>query len=310
MQETQKPRMLVWSIVYMLTLLSFFLPPLMLITMFFLLVPVLVMYVRLGTKAFLIHYLACLAIVYVLVSSLLAGWVGALLVAVSLFLLPPVIQMGNLYKKRAPARNVLTAGSVTLLAELLISLVIAQLLGLNPISKIKAFMIESFNMYSPQMRSLIGIDVDTLVQLSVQMLPLYMIVFSIVYTVISHTIARRFLVRAGESIPAFRAVKDWMLPKSFIWIYVIALVLEMFARDTKSTVFTLVLNLLPLLSTAFAIQAISLLFFVAHAKRWNKTLPIIGIVLLLVFPPAFFLLSLVGVFDVAFPVRDRIKSKE
>jgi uncharacterized protein YybS (DUF2232 family) len=100
-----------------------------------------------------------------------------------------------------------------------------------------------------------------------------------------------------------------MLPKSFIWIYVIALVLEMFAKDTKSTVFTLVLNLLPLLSTAFAIQAIAFLFFVAHAKGWNKVLPILGIVLLLVFPPAFFLLSLLGVFDVAFPVRDRIKTK-
>ncbi|MEK8128963.1 DUF2232 domain-containing protein [Paenibacillus filicis] len=301
--------MLVWSIVYIVTLLSLFLPPVMLLTMFFLLVPVLVMYVRLGTKAFLIHYLACLAIVYVLVSALLAGWVGALLVAISLFLLPPVFQMGNLYKKRAPARNVMTAGAVTLLLELLVSLVVAQLFGLNPISKFKSMIIESFNMYSPQMRSLIGIDIDTVVQLSVQMLPLYMIVFSILYAAISHTLARRFLVRAGESIPSFRQVKDWMLPKSFIWIYVIALVLEMFAKDTKSTVFTLVLNLLPLLSTAFAIQAISFLFFVAHAKGWNKTLPIIGIVLLIVFPPAFFLLSLLGVFDVAFPVRERIKTK-
>jgi hypothetical protein len=172
LQETQKPRMLVWSIIYIATLLSLFLPPVMLLTMFFLWVPVLVMYVRLGSRSFLIHYLVCLAIVYVLVSALLAGWVGALLVAISLFMLPPVIQMGNLYKKRAPARSVITAGAVTLLAELLVSLVVAQLFGLNPISKFKSMIIDSFNMYSPQMRSLVGIDIDTIVQLSVQMLPL------------------------------------------------------------------------------------------------------------------------------------------
>lgn len=291
----------------MVMLLSLMAPLLNFITIFLLLVPVLVLYVRLGTKAFLIHYLASLGIVYVLVSFLLVGWIGALLVSISLFLLPPVIQMGNLYKKRAPARSVLNAGAITLLVELLISLVVAQLFGLNPVGEMKRFMIESFNMYSPSMRSLMGVDIDTMVQVSVQLLPLYMISFSILYVAISHTVTRRILVRSGESVPAFRPVKDWMLPKSFIWIYIIALVIEMFARDMQSTMFIIVLNLLPLLSTAFAIQAISLLFFIAHTKGWNKTLPVVGIVLVLLFTPLF---SLVGVFDVAFPIRDRITRKE
>ncbi|MED4600575.1 DUF2232 domain-containing protein [Paenibacillus validus] len=310
MEETQKPRMLGWSIVYIVLLLSLMAPLLNLVTFFFLLVPVLVLYVRLGTKSFLIHYLASLAIVYVLVSFLLIGWIGAMLVSVSLFLLPPVIQMGNLYKKRAPARSVLNAGAVTLLIELLISLVVAHLFGLNPVGAMKRFMIDSFNLYSPQMKSLMGVDIDTIVHLSVQMLPMYMITFSLLYAVISHAATRRVLVRLGESVPAFRPIKDWKLPKSFIWIYVVALVLELFTKDMESTLFTVVLNLLPLLSTAFAIQAISFLFFVAHMNRWNKTLPIVGIALLLLFPPLFFLFSLIGVFDVAFPIRDRITRKE
>ncbi|UUZ82536.1 YybS family protein [Paenibacillus sp. P26] len=247
------------------------LPPLNLITASLLMVPVLVLYVRLGTQRFLIHYIVCLAVVYLIGSFLLAGWLGVLLVSVSLFFLPPVIQMGNLYKKRAPARTVLTVGTITLLGESLLSLIVSYLLGLNPVGKMKQFMVESVHTLPSQLQGMMELDLDTLVQLMVQMLPLYMIGFSLFYVVVSHWLARRALVRSGESIPAFKPVKDWMLPKSFVWFYLLAALLELFIRDTSSVVFSALLNLLPLLTAAFAIQAIAFLFYVAHANRWNKT---------------------------------------
>ncbi|MBP1153277.1 MULTISPECIES: DUF2232 domain-containing protein [unclassified Paenibacillus] len=309
MEESQKKRMLGWSIAYIILLLTIFLPPLNLITAALLMVPVLVMYVKLGTKRFLVHYGVCLAIVYLITSLLLAGWLGALLVSISLFFLPPVIQMGNLYKKSAPARTVLTVGAVTLLAQLLLTLVMTQMFGLNPVGRLKQFMVDSVKTLPAELQSMMGVDPDTLVHMMVLMLPLYMIGFSLFYVVVSHTLARRLLVRSGESIPAFKPVKDWMLPKSFVWFYLIALVMEMFVSDTKSMSYTVLLNLLPLLTFVFSIQAISFLFYVAHVKRWNRTLPIVGILLLLVFPPASFMFSLLGIFDVAFPIRDRLTRK-
>lgn len=309
MVESRKPRLLGWSILYVILVLSIMLPPINLITASLLMVPVLVMYVRLGTQRFLIHYLICLAVVYFIAAWLLAGWLGVLLVSVSLFFLPPVLQMGNLYKKKAPARSVLTAGTVTLLGELLLALVVSYLFGLNPVGKMKQFMIDSVHTLPSQLQNMVELDLGTLVQLMVQMLPLYMIGFSLFYVVVSHWLARKALVRAGESIPAFRAVKDWMLPKSFVWFYLIALLMELVVRDTSSVIFSLLLNLLPLLTAAFAIQAIAFLFYVAHINRWNKTLPIAGIIVLLFFPPAYFLFSLLGVFDVAFPIRDRLTRK-
>ncbi|WP_233454974.1 DUF2232 domain-containing protein [Paenibacillus elgii] len=308
LEGTQKPRMLGWSIAYIILLLSIFLPPLSLITAALLMVPVLIMYVKLGTRRFLVHYVVSLAVVY-FVASLLAGWLGALLVSVSIFFLPPVIQMGNLYKKRAAARTVITAGTLTLLGELLLTLIVCSMFGLNPIGNMKRFMMDSVQTLPAQVQGLMAIDMDTLVQLMVQMLPLYMIGFSLFYVVISHWLARKVLVRSGESIPAFKPIKDWMLPKSFVWLYLLALILEMFVKDSRSMVFTVLLNLLPLLMAAFAIQAIAFLFFIAHVKRWNKTLPIVGILLLLFIPPAYFMFSLLGVFDVAFPIRDRMTSK-
>ncbi|TVY10717.1 DUF2232 domain-containing protein [Paenibacillus cremeus] len=309
MEGTQKSRMLGWSIAYILILLSIILPLINLITAFLLLVPVLVMYVKLGTRQFALHYVICLAVVYFATSLMFAGWVGALLVSVSLFFLPPVVQMGNLYRKRATARSVMTAGTVTLLAELLLSLIVSNMLGLEPVNKMKQIMAESIQTLPSQLQSMIAIDLDTLLQLTVQMLPCYMIGISLIYAIVTHWLARKILVRSGESIPSFKPIRDWMLPKSFVWLFLISLVLWMFIHDSNSIIFTILLNLSPLLTAAFAIQALSFLFYVAHVNRWNKTLPIIGILLLVFFWPACSIFSLLGVFDVAFPIRDRLTRK-
>jgi len=298
-------RMLGWSVATILLLLSV-ITPLSIVTFCLLMIPVIVQFVKLDTKRFLLHYGVSLVIVYVLTSSVLGGWAGILLVSMSLFFLPPVIQMGNLYKKRAPARTVLTAGTVTLLAELLLSLVVSYLFGFNLIDKIKQFMQESINTLPDQLKGMIALDQDMLIQLMSQMLPLYMIGISLVLVVIAHWLSRKILNRSGESIPALR---EWMLPRSFVWYYMIALFMEFFVKDTNSIFFTILINLLPLLTAAFAIQALAFLFFVAHMNRWNRTLPIAGIVLLLIFPPAYFIFSMLGVFDVAFPIRERMTRK-
>lgn len=301
-------RMLGWSVATILLLLSV-ITPLSIITFCLLMIPVIVQFVKLDTKRFLLHYGASLAIVYVLTSSVLGGWAGILLVSMSLFFLPPVIQMGNLYKKRAPARSVLTIGTVTLLAELLLSLVVSYMFGLNLIDKIKQFMQESINTLPDQLKGMLALDQDLLIQLMSQMLPLYMIGISLVLVVIAHWLSRKILNRSGEAIPAFKPMREWMLPRSFVWYYMIALFMEFFVKDTNSIFFTILINLLPLLTAAFAIQALAFLFFVAHTNRWNRTLPIAGIVLLLIFPPAYFIFSMLGVFDVAFPIRERMTRK-
>lgn len=308
---TQKSRVVGWSIAYLLIVLSmFFLPGINLVTSALIMVPVLVMYTKLTTKRFAIQYAVTLAIVYLLGSMITgAGWVGVLLLSVSLFFLPPVIQMGNLYKKRATARAVITAGTVTLLCELLLSLVVSHLIGLNPVGKMKQYMLGSLSSLPEQVQALVPGDKEVLVQLMTQMLPVYMIGFSFFYAVVSHFLARKVLVRSGESIPGFKPIREWMLPKSFVWIYLISLVMEMFVTDRHSVFFTLLLNLMPLLSFAFVVQGIAFLFFVAYAKGWNRALPITGIVLFILFPPAYLLLSLLGVFDVAFQFRDRLTRK-
>jgi uncharacterized protein YybS (DUF2232 family) len=237
------------------------------------------------------------------------GWVAVLLIAVSLFFLPPVIQMGNLYKKRAPARNVLAAGTITLLIELLLSLVISYAFGVNLIEKMKQFLLEFIQALPAQLQNTLAVDQQLIVQIAGQMVPLCMIGFSFFAVLVTHWLSRKLLNRSGEKIPGLKPIRDWMLHRSFVWYYVIALFMEIFVKDMSSIFFTILLNLLPILTFLFAMQAISFLFFVAHKKGWNRTLPICAIVISLIFAPAYFILSLLGVFDVAFPLRERVTRK-
>ncbi|MBP1994625.1 DUF2232 domain-containing protein [Paenibacillus eucommiae] len=293
-----------WSAIAGIILLSF-MSPFIIFTVSFLMVPVLILYVKSSTKQFVIYYAASLLVVYAL-----AAWQGAFLIAVSLFFLPPVLVMGNMYKRKAAARSVITAGSITLLAESLLSLMVASMLGFNPIMKFKQLMGDSINSMSPALRELLPADQDLYLNLLIQIIPVYLIAFVLFYSLVTHGVSRWLLGKTGEQIPGLRPMRERMLPKSFVWFYLIAFAADLFIKPgSDSMIAVLLFNMLLILVPLFALQAISFLFFVAHTKNWNRAMPIIGIILLLVVPPFFFLYSLLGVFDVAFPIRERFKKK-
>jgi len=299
--------MLTWSLITVVLLLSVLLTPFNMITFNLLMIPVMFQYVKLETRKFLLYYGLSLAAVYIFTSMVMTGWVGVVLVAISLFFLPPVIQMGNMYKKRASARTVMTVGIVTLLIEMLLSILVAYMFGFNLIAKMKQFMLESVYTVPEAVRSkFLPMDPETFVQIATQAIPVFMIGTSFFLILITHWLSRRLLNRYGETIPGFKPVREWMLPRSLVWYYIIATIMQLFVKDTGSLFFTLVINLMPLLTFAFAVQGIAFLFYIAH----SRTMPIVGIILVLFVPMASFMISLLGVLDVAFPIRERITRKK
>ncbi|NEW07290.1 DUF2232 domain-containing protein [Paenibacillus sp. SYP-B3998] len=293
---------IIWSVVMIILLLSL-MTPLIIFTLSFLMIPVLMLYVKSSTKRFAIHYVLSLFVVYVL-----TGFKGMFLLSVSLFFLPPVLVMGNLYKRKAAARTILTAGTVTILAESLLSLVMGYAFGFNPIAKFKQFMNNYVSTMPPLLREMLPKDQDWYVNLMVQVIPVYLIFFALFYTFVTHGISRWLLNKTGEGIPGLRPMRERMLPRSFVWIYLLAFILDVFVNPTStSLIATLLMNLLPILMVAFAIQAICFLFFIAHANKWKPILPIMAMLLVCFMPPFLFIYSLLGVFDVAFPIRERFK---
>jgi uncharacterized protein YybS (DUF2232 family) len=295
---------LLWSLISAIILLSF-MTPFIIFTISFLMIPVVMLYVKSSTRQFVIYYVGSLLVVYVL-----SAWQGSFLLSMALFFLPPILVLGYLYKRKAAARLVITAGTLTLLAESLLSLLIGFMVGFNPIAKFKQFLSENLNAVTPELRALLPKDQEMYINLMSQIIPVALIAFSLFYIFVTHGISRWLLNKTGEAIPGLRPMREWMLPRSFVWFYLLAFAADLFINpESTSLTAMLLLNLLSLLVPIFAIQAISFLFYVTHVNKWNRAMPIIAIVLLIFVPPLFFVFSLLGVFDVAFPIRERFKKK-
>lgn len=271
------------------------------LTALFLMIPVLMLYMYLQEKVFAAIYIGLLAAMF-----LLTGEFGLSIVLFSLFFAIPAIVMGICYKRNLPASTVITFGILVIIVELTLMIIIISAFGPNVMEWIKQFIEESISTVPEQLQQ--GWDdnfISFVVTMMARMLPVYMFFFALVYVFVTHSLSRQFLRTTGISIAKLPPIKQWMLPRSLVWYYLIALVIDLFIDPTSgSLIVTVLWNVIPILTFAFVVQAISFLFYLADVKRWNIALPIAGIVVALFLPS---IVSLLGVFDIAFKLRNHLK---
>ncbi|GIP40620.1 hypothetical protein J31TS4_39000 [Paenibacillus sp. J31TS4] len=296
---------IVWCVLYVLLLFSI-LTPLNLITVTVIMVPVFVLYMNLSARWFAAAYAASLLVFYLLTGGL--GWVFILL---SLFFLPPVIVMGSFHKKGAPAKNALVGGTLTLLAELVILLVAVRLAGVNPVKEFQ----DSLQTTSPVIWELwqsqfTPEQIDLLMKYVTNMIPFFLVTFSLFYVAVTHWIGRKLANMGGHKlVQPLPPLASWKLPKSLGWYFLVALILDMVMRDPDSFLTMAVMNLFSLLSLAFAIQSLSFLAFWAQKKRKGRFWPALAVLFMIFLPWTMTLFSLLGLMDVMFPVRERMNGK-
>lgn len=287
----------------MLLLLLLAVPVLNLPALLFMMVPYVVLYSTLSKGAFALH-----VIPVCLIAALIVG-PGVLIIG--LFFLVPSIVMGHLYRKETPAAKVIRVVGVVILAQLMLELLVFELLlDLSLLDAISSTIRETFE--SVMAQNAITTDwtsehTDRLISIIINMIPLTFIMLAYGYTVLSHYMARKLVIRSGLNIPAFAKARDWKLPRALVFFYLVAYVLDLFMLSTSESFLAVALmNLVPLLSYVFAIQAIGFFFYIAHHRDWNRAVPVLIAIPVLLIP----MLSLIGVLDTAFPIRKAfVKSK-
>ncbi|MBD2871793.1 DUF2232 domain-containing protein [Paenibacillus sp. IB182493] len=286
-----------WSCAALLLLLSLVLPLLNVITMLLLMVPYVVLYATLPPKSFVLHLLPVWVIAY------FVG--GPATLIIGLFFLIPSIVMGYLYAKQAPASKVIRTVGVVFLAQLMLELLVFEMfLDISLIRELSAMVRASIDNMEAQ--GLLTQEwnaefTDTVIRTMINSIPVTFIMIAFGYTVITQYLVRKALKwSGGPEAPRFARARDWRLPRILVLIYLIAYVIELFSTPTGDSFFAVaVMNLVPLLSFVFAFQAVGFFFFLAHQRGWNKAVPVILAIPVLIFPP----LSLIGVLDTAFPIR-------
>ncbi len=288
-------RPLLWSAAALLLLLSAAVPGLNLLTVILLTVPCIVLYATLPPLSFAIH----LGVVWLIGLALM----GPSALLIGFFFLMPAIVIGHLYKKRATARTVITLATITILAQFLFELLLfSAIFDYHLIAELKGMMRENLTAMEEQglLTGWSSDTTETVINAVMRSLPVTLIIASFLMAAVSHALARRALNNSGLEVQAFRRAKDWMLPKSFVFLYLIVMVLDMMMPEKdNSYMSTVVINLLPLLRFAFTVQTIGFFFFLAAQKSWPRIVPLLIAVPVFLFPP----LSLIGVLDVAFPIR-------
>lgn len=294
----------VWSAVLLLLLLSL-LTPLSVLSIFFMMIPGVILYASLSVKSFVLHLVPVAIILFM---------VDPIYLLFMLILILPALAMGNAYKKQKSALFALMTGAGVMLAEYLLLLLIGSLLfqfdlssyikdvvqlTIEPLTNSSNQMINGF-VWTPEMTE----DVAKQTQL---MIPFALVVTSMVMAFITHIIARPILSVMGMNVPKLPPAREWRMPRALIWYYFLALIIEVVSRQSDGSYWKMIaMNLSPLINLGFMIQAIGFFFFLSHIKRWNPVIPfLLGAAVFFIGP-----LRIVGIIDLAFPLREAIsKSK-
>lgn len=289
----------VWSVVYLLLLLSL-LSPLSIVTVFFLILPATILFATLNTRSFLLHVLPVWLIAFIVhpVNLLLAVY----------FVIPALV-MGWAYKKKRPALRTLMTGAGTILAEMLILLLIGTVFlhfdlssYVHDIVKMTMSPLKDVGGNNPLVNDMAWTpeQMQMVSDATMQMIPFAMIVSSFMMAVITHSLARPIIESSAFHVPKLKPAREWMLPRSLIWYYLIGVIIEVFARRADSPFLTMIAaNLVPLLHICFMIQAIGFFYYLGHTKKWHPIVPLLIAIPILLFPP----MRIIGILDLAFPLR-------
>ncbi|MBJ6361665.1 DUF2232 domain-containing protein [Paenibacillus roseus] len=290
-----------WSAAAILLLLMMTIPLINILASVLIMVPFIVLYTTSPRRLFVLYVVIILGLGYALT--------GLAALIFGLFFLVPAIVAGHMYQRKAQARTVLTVITIVLLGQMLLELLLfSAVLEVSLVSELGNLFRNSVSELSQQgLMPPVWDDsmTDMLIRLMTQSIPLIFIVMSFILAVVAQWVSRRVLNNGyGLDIQGMPPAKDWMMPKSLVAYYLVALILELFMTgDHNSYISVVLINMIPLLRLVFAIQTVGFFFFLADQKRWHKAVPLLLAVPVFLFPP----LSLIGVLDVAFPIRKSFK---
>lgn len=263
------------------------------------------------------------------------GWQAASMVGLAALFLTPILTplptmlvtffaasvglvMGYFYAQKKGAFTPIIAAIMTYIANYLLTFLLAYVLfQINVIEMVQQMMEESFALTEGTVDFLnLPVDDAGLEQYKQAMalipliFPSLMIMSSMLMGFIHHWVSKPILSRVGcqvEPLPPFR---EWSFPRSLLFYYLISLLLVLVGLPEESTIYLFVANLHPILEILLLLQGLSVIAYFAHWKKIGKALPIIAVVMLFLVPVTHFIFRFLGIFELGFGLKQRMKQAE
>ncbi|MDC3418499.1 YybS family protein [Aquibacillus salsiterrae] len=297
------------GIIYLLILYAtIFIPALELLTIFVLPVPFILFAARYGKKPVVVFNIILFVLVLFLAAllsiplTILAGFGGTL------------IGLG-IHAKLTPYETWARGTLGFVLGLLFIFLFIQLVWNINLINQFNLAVADSVTM-SQEMLQTIGLNLSTneldlirqqMLQLAT-LVPVFLVALAIFLSFVSQWIGYRLIGRFDKLRLRFPPFRDFQLPKIIIWIYLLAIIFTWMELDPNSMLNQVVLNVVNLAALLIVLQGFSFIFYYVHVKKRTKVIPIIAIIVSILFPfIGLYLIRLLGIIDLGFSLRERIK---
>jgi uncharacterized protein YybS (DUF2232 family) len=138
-----------------------------------------------------------------------------------------------------------------------------------------------------------------------QVIPVFLLLFIMVVPLLNFSLTRRLFRRRYISREKFSPVHSWRLPRIFVFVYCLILIISLFRLDQGLPYFVIIFALFQLL---FLLQGFIFCAFLLH--NWGKSkLWLIPIVLCSFIPVVTLIIEILGVLDVGTEWRKHIKSR-
>lgn len=300
------------GIFIILLLMSLNLPLIGALTVFLLPLPIILFVYKHGWKSGLL-----VLAVTVVVSGVIGG-VGGMTFAFPAALAGLV--MGELYKRKTSAFGVLLGGSLANLFNLLLLLVVAKFfLHMDFVhliqSRFNDIIDQTAKFYQASGPEMKQIDLmREQVAMIPYMLPISIIIASVVSTLVTQWLASLVLKRMRIERKTFPKFRDWSFPKSFLWYYILALILTMTSPEKGTGMYILTINLYIILSLVLIVQGLTVIFSFAYKKQWPKALPVF-LAIIVIFTSSFMpilmeVVKFLGIIDLGFELKKRINTSQ
>jgi uncharacterized protein YybS (DUF2232 family) len=220
--------------------------------------------------------------------------------------------MGLGYRRYQDAFHAAVIGVLSSLAMLVVSIVLSYFLfQVNWISEMKRWMLESV-LSAEELFQNQGMpvpwDPKLWSEVNLNVVPFILVAFSVIVVTLNHAIAVRFLPKTRVKTYRFPPLKDWQIPRSVVFYYVITFLVSLLVGQEEGSFLAIAtMNLLPLFTYVLAVQGLSLIAYWADIRKKGRWLSNLSVFLFLVFPPFVYLYNLLGILDLGFSVRNRIR---
>ena len=226
--------------------------------------------------------------------------------------------MGAIYRRRHEAYLAFSAGMIaTLLSFLVLLALLNVLFSVNLLAEMRLLMEESVRL-SQSLLGSVGLGspenpfLEQLPEMFVRMFPFLLFFSAAAISLLVHWIGGTILRRLGTPAPRLPAFHSWRFPRLLLFIYLPVLLYMMIPAESRWAPLEPVLfNLQPAFEVLFIIQGLSFVFFLTEGGKLHKSFRVIAVVGLLLPPFSLlfsFALSILGIVDVGFPLRERISS--